>query len=251
MTVRLFLKTYHWRRIDPVPWTPLTKPLSQSRLALVSSAGFVLPGQPPFDESFRGGDPSFREIPADADVRTMVETHRSESFDHTGMGQDPNLAFPLDRVRELAAAGTHRLGQPAPSLLHGLDHRARPADAGHRPACRPPSCGGRGGCGPAGSGLTHVQPDRVSGRRRAGASGDFDRVHPAAAQCGGKSPPPPGVVCPLQARVPARHTRGPCPPARRDRGGPEAPGRPLAEKRPGAPGLFCPPAILSVRQTTV
>ena len=106
MTVRLFLKTYHWRRIDPVPWKPLTKPLSQSRLALVSSAGFVLPGQPAFDESFRGGDPSFREIPADADVRSMVETHRSESFDHTGMGQDPNLAFPLDRVRERAAAGS-------------------------------------------------------------------------------------------------------------------------------------------------
>lgn len=105
LAVRIFLKTYQWRRIDPVPWTPLRKPLSQCRLALVSSAGFVLPGQPPFDESFRGGDPSFREIPAGADVRTMVETHRSESFDHAGLGQDPNVAFPLDRVRELAAAG--------------------------------------------------------------------------------------------------------------------------------------------------
>ncbi len=105
LTVRLFLKAYQWRRIDPVPWTPLKKPLSQCRLALVSSAGFVLPGQAHFDESIRGGDPSFREIPADADVRSMVETHRSESFDHAGLAKDPNVAFPLDRVRELAAAG--------------------------------------------------------------------------------------------------------------------------------------------------
>jgi D-proline reductase (dithiol) PrdB len=105
LTVRLFLKTYSWRRIDPVPWTPLKKPLSQSRLALVSSAGFVMRDQPHFDESFKGGDPSFREIPSGADAKTLVETHRSESFDHTGIQQDANLAFPLDRVRELAAAG--------------------------------------------------------------------------------------------------------------------------------------------------
>lgn len=109
LTVRLFLKAYSWRRIDPVPWTPLKKPLSQCRVALVSSAGFVLPDQPRFDEAFKGGDPRFREIPADADVRSFIETHRSESFDHTGLGEDPNVAFPLDRIRELAAAG--RIGE--------------------------------------------------------------------------------------------------------------------------------------------
>ncbi len=105
LTVRLFLKAYSWRRIDPVPWTPLRKPLAQCRLALVSSAGFVAPGQPPFDESFRGGDPSFREIASDIDVSTLTEYHRSESFDHSGLLKDPNLAFPIDRVRELAQAG--------------------------------------------------------------------------------------------------------------------------------------------------
>lgn len=35
----------------------------------------------------------------------MVDTHRSESFDHEGMHRDPNLAFPLDRLRELAEHG--------------------------------------------------------------------------------------------------------------------------------------------------
>ena len=102
LPVRLFLRAYPWRRIDPVPWTPLSKPLSECRLALVSSAGFTAPGQPPFDESFKGGDPSFREIPATIDPHSLRNSHRSESFDHEPMMQDPNLAFPIDRVNELS-----------------------------------------------------------------------------------------------------------------------------------------------------
>lgn len=108
LPVRLFLKTYPWRRIDPVPWAPLSKPLAESRAALVTSAGFVLPGQEPFSDEVRGGDVSFREIPVDADVFSLIETHRSKSFDHSGLRSDPNLGLPLDRFRELAASG--RLG---------------------------------------------------------------------------------------------------------------------------------------------
>jgi D-proline reductase (dithiol) PrdB len=98
---KLFLKAYPWRRINPVPWTPLTKPLKDSRAALISSAGLVGPGQESFDDSIRGGDFSFREIPADMDVFTLKDTHRSDLYDHSGLQQDPNLAFPLDRLREL------------------------------------------------------------------------------------------------------------------------------------------------------
>jgi D-proline reductase (dithiol) PrdB len=105
LPVRLFLRTYPWRRIDPVPWAPLRKPLSDCRLALVSTAGLVLPGQEPFDASMRGGDYSFREIPVEASVESLVDTHRSETFDHEGIRRDPNLAFPLDRLRELVQAG--------------------------------------------------------------------------------------------------------------------------------------------------
>jgi D-proline reductase (dithiol) PrdB len=102
---RLFLKTYRWRRIDPVPCTPLGKPLRECRVAIVSSAGLLLPGQQPFDTSLRQGDPSFREIPADTDVSAFVDMHRSETFDHAGMLADPNLAFPIDRMRELVERG--------------------------------------------------------------------------------------------------------------------------------------------------
>ncbi len=99
--VRLFMKGYRWRRIDPVSWAPLLKPLAECRVALVSSAGFVEPGQQPFDDSVRGGDVSFRDISSDIDPGALIDTHRSESFDHNGMRRDPNLAFPIDRLREL------------------------------------------------------------------------------------------------------------------------------------------------------
>ena len=36
LPIRLLIKAYPWRRIDPVLWTPLRKPLAESRLALVS-----------------------------------------------------------------------------------------------------------------------------------------------------------------------------------------------------------------------
>lgn len=105
MRWRLFVQAYPWRRVHPVPWTPLLKPLAECRVALVSSAGFVLPGQELFDRHRRGGDPTFREVPGDVDVTSLVDSHRSEAFDHTGMLRDPNLAFPVDRLRELAMTG--------------------------------------------------------------------------------------------------------------------------------------------------
>jgi D-proline reductase (dithiol) PrdB len=75
----------------------------------------VVRHEPSFDESVRGGDVSWRRIPNHIDVSDLVDTHRSESFDHTGVRSDPNLAFPLDRLRELVASG--RLGSLARTHL--------------------------------------------------------------------------------------------------------------------------------------
>lgn len=105
LPVRLFLKSYRWRPIKSLPWSPLKKPLAQSRLALVSSAGLVPPDQEPFDDRVRGGDPTFRVIPSETELTALVDSHRSESYDHSGVRSDPNLALPLDRARELVASG--------------------------------------------------------------------------------------------------------------------------------------------------
>ena len=123
--VRAMLRLYRWRRIDPVPWAVPRKPLSQSRIGLVSSAGLVLAGQAPFDARLRKGDPSFREIPADTDPQQLVEAHRSESFDRSGLAADRNLVFPLDRLRELVRDGA--AGSLAPRALSFMGSITDPA----------------------------------------------------------------------------------------------------------------------------
>ena len=115
LPLRLFLETYRWRRIRPVPWSPLPRPLAECQVAVVTSAGFVVSGQVPFDGSVRGGDTSYRIIPADVDVRRLIDCQRSEAFDHGGMRRDANLAFPLDRLRELVMRG--RIGAVGPRHL--------------------------------------------------------------------------------------------------------------------------------------
>lgn len=104
-STRQYLKVYPWKRIDPVPWVELNKNLSECRVAIISSAGFVPADQEPFDPFIIGGDVSFRKIPNSIDVNQLNDYHKSKSFDHSGMRQDPNVAFPIDRIREMAELG--------------------------------------------------------------------------------------------------------------------------------------------------
>jgi D-proline reductase (dithiol) PrdB len=101
--VRLFMKGYPFSRyaVTPVPCAELRKPVGVARVALVTTAGLHTPEQPGFDHSIKMGDTSFREIPNEIDVRSLIESHRSYSFDHSGVEADVNLAFPLERFREL------------------------------------------------------------------------------------------------------------------------------------------------------
>ena len=104
---RLFMKAYPFARyaINPVPCAKLEKPLSMVRVALVTTAGLHMPEQAGFDSFLKNGDASFREIPNTVTTRTLIKAHKSDSFDHSGVQADRNLAFPLDRFRELVARG--------------------------------------------------------------------------------------------------------------------------------------------------
>jgi D-proline reductase (dithiol) PrdB len=98
--------------IDPVPCASLSKPLDQCRVALLSSAGFVVPGDEPFSSAVKGGDWSYRVIPDSADVQTLEDHHRSDSYSHDGVEADRNLGLPLDRLHEMVRDGV--LGAAAP-----------------------------------------------------------------------------------------------------------------------------------------
>ncbi len=88
---------------EPIPWTPLKKPLSESRVALVSTAGISSRGDVPFDMDFERqnptrGDSSWRAIPASATSETIAVNHLH--IDTGYIERDLNVALPLDRLRE-------------------------------------------------------------------------------------------------------------------------------------------------------
>jgi D-proline reductase (dithiol) PrdB len=102
---RLYMQAYSYRRIDWRPSAQLRKPLSESKIAVVTSAAFYAPGQETFDPSVRGGDYSYRQIPDGMELASLRIGHKSDAFDHAGIEKDKNLALPLDRLRELKQAG--------------------------------------------------------------------------------------------------------------------------------------------------
>ena len=97
---------------DAAPWQPMRQELSQSKLALVTSAGLHLRGDRPFISNPKGGDTSYRVIPSTATASEIAQSHSSIGFDRTAIYQDINVTFPIDRLRELAARGV--LGGLAP-----------------------------------------------------------------------------------------------------------------------------------------
>jgi D-proline reductase (dithiol) PrdB len=102
---QIYMRTYRYRRIDPVPFTLLKKPLRECRVALVTTGAVYAPDQPPFDETFKGGDFSYRVLANDVDPQTLGIAHKSDAFDQSGFVADRNLGFPLDRFRELEKSG--------------------------------------------------------------------------------------------------------------------------------------------------
>ena len=90
---------------DHTPWVPLAKELSQCKVALISTAGLHLRGDKPFISDFKGGDPSFRVIPSNSSPADILQSHVSIGFDHTAFYKDMNIAFPIDRLRELVEQG--------------------------------------------------------------------------------------------------------------------------------------------------
>ena len=85
---RLFMRTYRYRTYDWWPGAKLTKPLRQSKLAVVTTAAFYLANQESFDDSVKGGDVSFRMIPRDTDLAELRIGHRSGAFDPRGITAD-------------------------------------------------------------------------------------------------------------------------------------------------------------------
>lgn len=103
---RQFLGNFPCRDDGPPPWTPLRKPLHESKVALVTSSGLVRKTDKPFDLGRQEGDPSFRIIPSSVRPAELTFSHVSTNWDRTGFAMDINVVFPIGRLKELVDEGT-------------------------------------------------------------------------------------------------------------------------------------------------
>ena len=87
----------------PVPaadWvTP--EPLADATVAIISTAGLHRRDDAPFNL----GAIDYRLLPGDVDFADVVVSHISTNFDRSAFQQDPNIWFPLDRLRDMAMRG--------------------------------------------------------------------------------------------------------------------------------------------------
>ena len=100
-----------WIRLEEprqIPWTPLTKPLAESTIALISSAGLALKTDRPFDQEMERqnpwwSDPSYRTLPRITKEKDVKLYHLH--IDPCLVEQDLNTFFPLQRLLELEGRG--------------------------------------------------------------------------------------------------------------------------------------------------
>ena len=99
-SLRIRLAQLDCPEIEHEPWVS-SKPMSERRVAIVSTAGLQRRGDRPFDL----GTADFRVIPGDTPARDITMSHISTNFDRSGFQADINVALPVDRLRELADDG--------------------------------------------------------------------------------------------------------------------------------------------------
>jgi D-proline reductase (dithiol) PrdB len=89
------------QELPGVPWV-VPKPLSQCRIAILTSAALMHRADMPFP----AGTAECRQLPSSLAPADMRMSHISINFDRVGFQRDINVAYPIDRLRELAADGT-------------------------------------------------------------------------------------------------------------------------------------------------
>jgi len=88
---------------DDAPWTPVKRKLTESTVAIVTTAGVHHESQGPFDMKDPDGDPSYRIL----DPGTIGSSYRitHDYYDHRDADRDINVVFPIGRLHEMKAAG--------------------------------------------------------------------------------------------------------------------------------------------------
>lgn len=98
-----FIDSYTPWESEEIPWSEVRKPLGQSTIALVTTAGVHHRGQEPFNMTDPYGDPSYRLLDLSRPLSDLMITH--DYYDHSDADRDLNVVFPIERLREMEAEG--------------------------------------------------------------------------------------------------------------------------------------------------
>jgi D-proline reductase (dithiol) PrdB len=106
---------YKWTVNDTAPLTPLNKPLSQCRIALLTSGGISETSSAPWNPDSRN---EFRLDTIPAEIDSDAFQIHDNYYDHSDAEVDINTVFPITRLRELAHSGV--IGEVAPRHWSGF-----------------------------------------------------------------------------------------------------------------------------------
>lgn len=98
---------------DATPFTPPPR-LADATVAIVTTAALRRPDDP----AWSPGDESFRVLPGDS--RDLTVSHFSPNWDRSGLAADLNVAYPVDRLADLAAEGVIGSVAPRHVSFHGV-----------------------------------------------------------------------------------------------------------------------------------
>jgi D-proline reductase (dithiol) PrdB len=103
-------KPYRWAHFDDIPFTPLTRPLAECRVGLITTSEMAIRDEPlPVADDDPLRDPY--SLPSDTPMARLYS--RKTAYDRFATTlDDVDSYLPLTRLRELAAAG--RVGSLAP-----------------------------------------------------------------------------------------------------------------------------------------
>lgn len=115
----------------PIPWTPLSRPIAETKFGLVTSGGlYHREVEPPFDiqrevDEPTWGDPTYRSIPIDIQEGELGVSHLHVNTQW--VQDDINILLPIHRFQELAAQGI--VGGLAKTAYSFMGYQGYPPDA--------------------------------------------------------------------------------------------------------------------------
>jgi D-proline reductase (dithiol) PrdB len=114
---------FAWSLNDSVPWSELSRSLSEATVALVSTCGlYECDSQLPFQAWNDLGDPSYREIHLDTPSERLRIAH--SHYNHEQVGRDAGVSLPFSHFDQLQRDG--RVGRLHPVAYSFMGYLPEP-----------------------------------------------------------------------------------------------------------------------------